>query len=70
MGFLALEAVLHVYLLWYLVSIDAAILAIAFTAFELTMFVRLLLNNKKELTRVPCTYHEYCCKEGEENDET
>lgn len=46
-AFLAFEAVMHVYLTIYLISIDAALLAIGFTIFELTMFIRLLKKGVK-----------------------
>jgi hypothetical protein len=59
-GFLALEACMHLYLVVYLISIGANIPVIAFTAFELTMFIRLLVNNRKESSHVPCTWREFC----------
>lgn len=68
-GFLAFEAVAHISLIVYLVRINAALASIAFTAFELFMFVRLLFNNRKELNRVPCTYHETCCKDEKMEEE-
>lgn len=46
-SFLTLEAVMHVYLVFYLISIKASIPAILFTIFELAMFVRLLRRKKQ-----------------------
>lgn len=67
-AFLAFEAVMHVYLVIYLLWIGANIPVILFTAFELTMFVKLLFSNKKELNKVPCTWHETCCKEAPQTE--
>lgn len=44
--FVAFEAVMHVYLTIYLVVIRASIPAIAFTIFELSMFIYLLVERK------------------------
>lgn len=69
-AFLGFEAIMHVYLVVYLIWINANIPVILFTAFELSMFIRLLFNNKKELKQVPCTWHESCCKENDEKEES
>ena len=44
--FIAFEAVMHVYLVGYLVLEKASLLAIGFTIFELTMFCWLLIERK------------------------
>lgn len=53
-AFLTVEAVMHVYLTIYLISIGASILAILFTVFELTMFARLLMDHTKNETEMEC----------------
>lgn len=47
-AFLAFEAVMHTYLVIYMITIGANIPVILFTAFELTMFIKLLFNNRTE----------------------
>ena len=46
-GFLLIEAILHIYLVVYLLSIEASILSIGFTIFELVMFIKLLYGHFK-----------------------
>lgn len=65
LGFLALEAVMHVYLVIYLISIDASLLATGFTAFELIMFIRLLRSGVKPLE---ATCEDICPWKAEKKD--
>lgn len=46
--FLSFEAIMHIYLVIYLTMIGANVPVILFTAFELSMFLRLLWNGDSE----------------------
>ena len=46
-AFVAFEAAMHVYLVIYRIVIGANIPVIGFTAFELTMFIYLLFDNRR-----------------------
>lgn len=65
-SFLLFEAVMHVYLVIYLVYIGANLPVILFTAFELTMFIRLLFGKRQEMKRKSCTWREFCPYNQEE----
>lgn len=45
--FLAFEAVMHTYVVYYLLTHHSALLVIGFTVFELFMFMRLFIKTKK-----------------------
>lgn len=46
-AFIAFEACMHIYLVVYLIAIKASIPAIGFTAFELTMFIYILVERRR-----------------------